>query len=170
MGVLEEAIIGQLINTNSVYKRDVMEARIRSLLGAEPFTEVTGLPPRRGRADGGIDGIVNFRDNSLPSCPVLRAAINIKVRSTDFSREQLGGFILDMDRENISVGLIITAANLSPDAKAELERKNTQGQICLYHIRLSDIISPNSNLPDIEINGQTIHQVLSQNIRNAITS
>lgn len=170
MGVLEEAIIDRLLATDSGFKRDVMESRIRTLLGAEPFTDVTGLPARRGRADGGIDGIVNFRNCNHPDSSVLRAAINIKVRRTDFTREQLGGFLLDMDRERIPVGIIITAATLSPDAKSELERKNAQGKILLYHIRLSDIVSPNSNLPNIEINGESIHFALSKNIRMIITS
>ena len=169
MGVLEESLVQQLLNTSASYKRDVMEDRIRDLLGAEPFKDITGLPPRRGKTNGGIDGILY----TSIYCDTVelgdKTALNIKVRKSDFTREQLGGFLLDMDREGINVGLIITAAYLSPDAKAEFNRKNAQGNVKLFHIRLSEILS-SRNLPNIFINGKDVFSVLSENIRELITS
>lgn len=171
MGVLEESLVGQLLTTSASYKRDIMEGRIRTLLGAEAFTQVTGLPARRGAADGGIDGTVKITVVcNGAAAQEERAALNIKVRQTDFTREQLGGFLLDMDREGIKVGVILTAAHLSPDAKFELLRKNKGGEIRLFHIRLSDILSGDKSLPDVYINGRRIDVILADNIREIINS
>ncbi len=168
MGVLEEALVQQLLKTSAVYKRDVMEDNIRNLLGASRFTEVTGLPARRGNADGGIDGVIKIIDsnNEIEE----RAAINVKVRKSDFTREQLGGFLLDMDRESINIGIIITAAHLSPDAQAEFIRKNSEGQIALFHIRLTDILSGNISLPNILINGEQIEALIANNLSRSIAN
>lgn len=169
MGVLEEALVKQLLLTTPSFKRDIMEARIRTLLGAAPFTDVTGLPTRRGAADGGIDGVVRYskNENGLFT-PEVNAALNIKIRQTDFTREQLGGFILDMDREKINVGIILTAANLAPDAKAELTRKNLEGAIELLHISLSDLLGGGRRLLNTYINGHPLNTLLADNLRNII--
>lgn len=169
MGVLEEALIRQLLNTTPGFKRDTMEDRIRSLLGAVPLACVTGLPARRGAADGGIDGIVRFSvmTNGLLT-PETRAALNIKVRQTDFTREQLGGFILDMDREKINTGIILTAMHLAPDAEVELARKNFEGDIKLLHIRLSDLLGGGREFLDIYINGLPLKDLLADNLRNLV--
>lgn len=169
MGILEEALVHQLLSTTPSFKRDTMEARIRALLSAVPFTDVTGLPARRGAADGGIDGIVGFSQIKNGSItPENRAALNIKVRQTDFTREQLGGFILDMDREKINTGIILTAAHLTPDAKAELTRKNSEGKIELLHIRLSDLLGGGRCFLNIYINGCPLNKLLADNLRNLI--
>ena len=170
MGVLEEALVQQLLKTSAVYKRDVMEDNIRNLLGAIRFTEVTGLPARRGNADGGIDGVINIIDSNNRNEIEERAAINVKVRKSDFTREQLGGFLLDMDRESINIGIIITAAHLSPDAQAEFIRKNSEGQIALFHIRLTDILSGNISLPNILINGEPIEALIANNLSRSIAN
>lgn len=169
MGVLEESLVNQLLSTTPSFKRDCMEARIRSLLSATPLTKVTGLPARRGVADGGIDGIVSFsqlKDGVLT--PETCAALNIKVRQTDFTREQLGGFILDMDREKIKTGIILTAANLTPDARAELIRKNSEATIELLHIRLSDLLGGGRNFVNIHINKLPLNTLLADNLRKLI--
>lgn len=98
------------------------------------------------------------------------ASLNVKVRASNFTREQLGGFLLDMDRENISVGIIITAAHLSPDAKSEFDRKNAQGNVYLIHIRLSDILSGQVQTPDILIGENSLNSVLVNNVRNLINT
>jgi hypothetical protein len=169
MGILEEGIVQRLLETSSSFKRDVMEERIRNLLSAQIFTQVTKLAARRGAADGGIDGTVNITTllNNAPT-PETRAALNIKVRQSAFTREQLGGFLLDMDREEITTGILITAASLAPDADSELKRKNNQGQIRLFHIRLSDILSGAENLPEIFIGGVRIDSILTRNLRDLL--
>lgn len=169
MGILEETLVNQLLRTTPSFKLDIMEVRIRALLSAAPFTEVTGLPARRGAADGGIDGVVRFsqiKNGSLT--PETNAVLNIKVRQTDFTREQLGGFILDMDREKINTGIILTAANLTPDAKAELMRKNSEGTIELLHIRLSDLLGGGRRFLNIHINGCPLNTLLADNLRTLI--
>ena len=169
MGALEERLVQELLNTSPAYKRDVMENKIRNLLGALPLLEVTGLSARRGMADGGIDGVINIIDSNNNNKNEERAAINIKVRKSNFTREQLGGFLLDMDRESINIGIIITAAHLSPDAHAEYIRKNSEDNMTLFHIRLSDLLSGEvSNLPNILINGTPIDILLTHNLKICI--
>jgi predicted helicase len=164
MGKLEEALVERLLETTPAYKRDVMENTIRALLGAERLETVTGLPARRGGADGGIDGIL-FTSNSSTAVEMTRTALNIKVRESDFSREQLGGFLLDMDREGISSGIIITAASLSPDAAVELVRKNRGGAITLHHIRLADILSGELGNLTLFINHGHVTEALNHELR-----
>ncbi|OZI60101.1 restriction endonuclease [Bordetella genomosp. 11] len=169
MGILEDALVNQLLDTTPRFKRDIMEARIRFLLSAEPFANVTGLPARRGAADGGIDGVVRFSQlNNGLLTPETRAALNIKVRRTDFTREQLGGFILDMDREKINTGIILTAADLTPDAKAELTRKNLEGTIELWHIRLSDLLGGGRRFLNTYLNGRPLNELLAGNLRDLV--
>ncbi|MFS2015681.1 restriction endonuclease [Massilia sp. CT11-108] len=168
MGKLEEALVERVLETSAEYKRAVMENTIRSLLGAAPLEQVTGLPPRRGPADGGIDGIIYISNSDGVGQPV-RTAINVKVRKTDFTREQLGGFLLDMDRERITSGVIITAASLAPDAEVELERKNREGTVMLYHIRLADILAGDLSHLDIFIGQNHISSVLTSQLREILS-
>lgn len=168
MGRLEDALVDRLLATSAAYKRDVMEETIRKLLGARPLPSVTGIPPRRGKADGGIDGILDVScllnqiwDNTI-------AALNVKVRKTDFTREQLGGFVFDMERESIRVGIIITASKPSPDARCELDRKNCQGSILLVHFRLADILVGNIAAQNILVGGMNIQTILTNNLRTQL--
>lgn len=170
MGILEEALVGRILETSPAYKRDVMEQTVRDLLGAFELEELTGLPPRRGAADGGFDGVIDISHFDQSRWLAKRAGLNVKMRSSNFTREQLGGFLLDMDREDISVGIIITAAHLAPDAKNEFERKNAQGNVHLIHIRLSDILSGQVQAPNILIGENSLNSVLVNNIRNLINT
>ncbi|EOW6672134.1 restriction endonuclease [Cronobacter dublinensis] len=165
MGVLEEALVIRILETSPAYKRDVMEKTIRDLLGARELEEVTGLPARRGAADGGFDGVIDILHLQQEELVSKRAGLNVKVRSSNFSREQLGCFLLDMDRENISVGIIITATFLSPDAQYEFNRKNLEGNVYLVHIRLSDILSGEVVVPNIFIGNDSIKDILMKNIK-----
>ncbi|EEY8699756.1 MULTISPECIES: restriction endonuclease [Enterobacterales] len=169
MGVLEEALITRILETSPSYKRDVMENTLRNLLGARELEEVTGLPARRGAADGGFDGVIDILHLQQGELTAKRAGLNVKVRSSNFSREQLGCFLLDMDRENISVGIIITAAYLSPDAQYEFNRKNSEGNIYLVHIRLSDILSGKIIAPHIYIGNDNLNDILMRNIKELLT-
>ncbi|MFT4925705.1 MAG: hypothetical protein ACI8WB_001800 [Phenylobacterium sp.] len=168
MGKLEEALVNRLLEASPNYKQNDMEQTIRQLLGAQPFTDVTGLPPRRGKADGGFDGQMTVSHLVDQSWQETLAGLNVKVRIDSFSRGDLALFILDMDREKIDLGFIITAAYLSPDAKVELQRKNDEGNITLFHLRLSDILSNTFNLPTIQIQGQSLNTVLTDNLQSLL--
>ncbi|WP_413164446.1 restriction endonuclease [Aeromonas salmonicida] len=165
MGMLEDALVKRIVETSPSYKRDVMEQTIRNLLGARELKEITGLPPRRGAADGGFDGIIDIFHFTQGNWISKRAGLNVKVRDSNFTREQLGCFLLDMDRESISVGIIITAAHLSPDAKYELERKNAEGSFYLVHIRISDILSGEIHANNILLGADDLNSVLINNIK-----
>jgi hypothetical protein len=165
VGRLEEELVGHILNTSSSYKRDVMEQTIRDLLGASKLAKVTGLPARRGGADGGIDGIIDITHICQGVATPKQAALNVKIRDSDFTREQLGGFLLDMDREKITVGIILTARNLSPDATCELNRKNIEGMVYLVHIKLSDILSGAINSAGIFIKGDSLNEVLISKVK-----
>ncbi|CAE6768100.1 hypothetical protein R69619_03711 [Paraburkholderia nemoris] len=167
MGRLEEELVKGLLDTSAHYKRDVMEGTIRRLLGAVPFTDVTGLPARRGAADGGIDGIID-KFHSRAAQEFQQTALNVKVRKSGFTREQLGGFLLDMDREGIKVGLIITAGCLAPDAVVEFDRKNREGFVILYHIRLPDLLSGELQNMDLFVDGIHIRDVLNSKLREIL--
>lgn len=126
--------------------------------------QVTKLPARRGKSDGGIDGVVmavNLHGEVLES---ERVALNVKVRSDAFSREQLGGFLLDMDREKIRVGIIITASGMAPDADSEMRRKNSEGGVLIKHVSIAEIISGDIGDMGLLFNGKTIGELIRDNI------
>lgn len=165
MGMLEEALTKRILETSPSYKRDVMEQTMRDLLGATKLEMVTGLPARRGPADGGFDGVIDISHYYQGNWIAKKAGLNVKVRESKFTREQLGCFLLDMDREKISVGIIITASYLSPDAKHEFDRKNAEENIYLVHFRISDILSGQINEPHIRLGEDSIDAVLFNNFR-----
>jgi hypothetical protein len=164
MGILEEALVKKLLTTTPQHKREVVENVVRSLLNATELQQVTGLPARRGPADGGIDGICQVSTLINGDWIESRAALNIKIRNSAFSREQLGGFILDMDRENISTGIIITAGGLSPDAESEITRKNFGGRIFISHLHLADFLAGTIHWPYLKISGKNISQLVTDNL------
>ncbi len=113
--------------------------------------EVTNLPPRRGPADGGIDGIlytsVIGKDEELSE-----TALSIKIESTKFNKDQLYVFKGNMERENINVGIVVTKEGLSPDAKPEKERINQNTDITIGHVLLANIIEGTIDAKNIKIN------------------
>ena len=169
MGRLDDELLAGLLQTSAAHKQVAMEQAIRQLLGAQPFSAVSDLPPRRGRADGGIDGVIEIELRQDQAWVRVRAALNIKIRKSPFSREQLGGFLLDLDREKIPVGLIITASGLAPDAQSEMARKNADGPTRLVAIPLADILARNIELPDIRISGEPLTTVLRNNFRRLLS-
>ena len=168
MGKLDDALVEKLLQTSATHKQVAMEEVIRQLLGAQPLDGVSALPARRGRADGGIDGIIDIQQRQNQDWVACRAALNIKIRKSPFSREQLGGFLLDMDREKILVGIIITASGLAPDALSEMTRKNSDGQVKLVAIRLGDILAGSVGFPEILISGVGLATVLTNNLRRLL--
>ena len=165
MGKLEEALVAGLLQTSPAHKRDGLEQGIRKLLDARPLDQVIGLPTRRGKADGGIDGVLDITWRVNQQWVTATAALNIKVRKSYFSREQLGGFVLDMERQAIPVGIIIIASGLAPDALSELNRKNAQGQIRLVVLRLAEILAGEVDLPDMLVAGTELSTVLSRQLK-----
>lgn len=169
MGKLDDALVEKLLQTSATHKQFAMEEAIRQLLGAYPLPGVSDLPTRRGKADGGIDGVIDIQRWQNQGWVACRAALNIKVRKSAFSREQLGGFLLDMDREKILVGIIITASGLTPDAISEMARKNAEGHIKLVAIRLADILAGSIDLPEISISGVALATILTDNMRRLLS-
>jgi hypothetical protein len=173
-------VMAKLLALSSKEKRDRLEERIVTLLGGDPKKVVSHLPRRRGASDGGIDGrirVVRVAQGSAtatnpggnPSAELeVEAAINVRVRKTPFSRDNIGAFINDMDRESLSVGIIVTASGLSPDADAELKRHNARGLITLVHLPLQDIISDQINTPSLRFPGGDLSATIRLNLQQFI--
>lgn len=134
--------------------------RIIDLLGGDSTPNVSNLPPRRGRADGGLDGripviapliIRHILPNALlPNTRgvlyeigdnvLQEAGINIKIQKQKFSTEQFGGFKDALERENLYVGIIITALDLSPDVKQRINDIHQSNIYTFTHILLRDLL------------------------------
>jgi hypothetical protein len=170
MGLLERGIVEQLLELTPKEKQDNLEPKILKLLGGVPNTSVSKLPPRRGKADGGLDGRVAVL---VPSALVdpgsnsgevvdAEAAINIKVEKDKFSRTLMGAFINDMDREGIKVGIIVTTAGLSPDARSE--------KIVLVHYLLEELISGDPADKGISFKNGTLGETIKKNLVDYLAS
>lgn len=157
MSVLSDELIESLINC-STQEKEVIGNRIVDNLGGDYRKKVTNLPPRRGNGDGGIDGRIPIiratkTRKMRPDGTVLydgdineeevEAAFCIKIENSKFDRYQLGAFKNDMERERIYEGIIISAKELSPDAKVELERINNDQQFNIAHIKIDEILNGN---------------------------
>jgi hypothetical protein len=177
MGLLEKALVRHLLDLSSQEKQDRVEVRIVQLIGGTQGKKVSNLPPRRGRADGGLDGTVRVHvpNDLLPTSRKagiidIDAALNIKIRKSKFTRDQLGAFVNDMDRENILVGIIISASGLSADAKSELERHNKKGSVHLAHVLLEDLISNAPILEGIQFRDGNLRETVKKGLENFISS
>jgi restriction endonuclease Mrr len=164
MGKLEKDIVRNLVNQKTPAQKKEVQDRILLLIGGDSKISVRGLPPRKGNQDGRIDGRVDviWLGNSCV------AAINIKLEKRKFDADKLGGFILAMDREKLNVGIIITASGLAPDAEAELQRKNEEGNIYLLHIYLEDLLSGSFETGQINFTSGNISEIMAQNIKEHI--
>lgn len=160
---LINALIKQLLNSSNQEKL-AYEGRIIQLIGGNTETKVTNLPARRGRSDGGIDGrikVISPEIKKVQSAEGLSfqkgqniiqdAGISVKIQSQKFTREQFGGFKDDLERENMYVGLIISATGLSPDAKRRLDDVNADGIYQFFHVPLEDILTGNINIHPVEL-------------------
>lgn len=157
MGILTDKLVNDLLNCSNAEKEELGNKIVLGL-GGNPQKIANGLPTRRGNADGGIDGRIpilreTIIDKRRPGGPFLNssqvikesvvAGFCIKIESTQFNRYQLGAFKNDLDREQIYEGIIITAKELSLDAKSELQTINEIGSFHIVHILLSDFIQGN---------------------------
>ncbi len=160
---LINALIKQLLNSSNQEKL-AYEGRIIQLIGGDTETKVTNLPARRGRSDGGIDGRIKVIAPEIKKVQsaeglsfqkgkdiIQDAGISVKIQSQKFTREQFGGFKDDLERENMYVGLIISATGLSPDAKRRLDDVNADGIYQFFHIPLEDILTGNINIHPVEL-------------------
>lgn len=134
--------------------------KIIDLLGGDSTPNVNNLPPRRGRADGGLDGRVpviapliikqTLPNTLLPNTRgvlfeignnvLQEAGINIKIQKQKFSIEQFGGFKDALEREKLYVGIIITALDLSPDVKQRIYDIQQDKIYIFAHILLQDLL------------------------------
>ena len=153
MSLLGKAIVDILLDKAPKYKQEVIEDLIRQLLGAEPIgaDRISFLQTRRGLSDGRIDGLLEvYRKNQNKNTYKVQAGINIKVRKACFNPDQLGGFILALERQSLNTGLIITATGLCPDSKVELDKVvNARPGWLVQHIYLERFID--GDLPGQEI-------------------
>ncbi|MEA5620288.1 hypothetical protein VB711_20915 [Cronbergia sp. UHCC 0137] len=165
---LINAFIDQLLDSTTEEKL-AYEATIIELLGGDQNTKVTNLPKRRGRSDGGIDGRIKViapqinkvyhseglsfqKGNNI----IQDAGISIKIQTQKFTREQFGGFKDDLERENLYIGIIISATGLSPDAQRRIDDVNIEGIYQFIHIPLGDILAGNINLFPIQLADKNI--------------
>ncbi len=160
MSKLVDSLINQIIAYTPNEKAKI-GTTIVEVLGGDASTRVTNLPTRRGKADGGIDGRIKIIAKTIEKKRVKQgllyeiglageqeAGVSVKLQSELFSREQLGGFKLDLERENIYVGIIITARGLAPDVEYVIKEINKDEIYRFYHISIKDIL-----LGKIEISG-----------------
>lgn len=165
---LINAFIDQLLDSSSEEKL-AYEATIIELIGGDSKIKVTNLPKRRGRSDGGIDGriqVIAPQINKIYHAAGLSfqkgenviqdAGISIKIQTQKFTREQFGGFKDDLERENIYIGIIISATGLSPDAMRRIDDVNKEGIYQFIHILLGDILAGNINIFPIELADKNI--------------
>ena len=182
MSKLIESLIAQIIEYSNEDKRK-LGTRIVELIGGDATTNVSNLPARRGLANGGMDGrikIIATKINKVvrPTEVVYEkleeeeqdAGISVKIEGKKFSREQLGGFKLDLERESLYVGIIITGRGLSPDAKSEVERLNKEGIYRFFHIPLEDFLSGKINFEGIKFAGGDISEKLREGVAKFIAS
>jgi hypothetical protein len=157
--LLIEGLISKLLDLTTAEKESVGK-RITEALGGDPTKRTIGLPPRRGNQDGGIDGRVpvyrkvvkleallteSGREEIVrreePVVTKVEAGITIKLERQTFSRERLGGFKLDLERERLRDGVIVTARGLAPDAIVLVEKLNRETEFRLIAPTLGDFLA-----------------------------
>lgn len=177
---LINALIEQLLNSSNQEKLDY-EAKIIKFIGGDTETKVTNLPARRGRSDGGIDGRIKVIAPEIKKVQsaeglsfqkgkeiIQDAGISVKIQSQKFTREQFGGFKDDLERENMYVGLIISATGLSPDAKRRLDDVNADGIYQFSHISLGDILAGNINIYPVQLaSGNISDKIIEELSKNS---
>ncbi|EAW33317.1 hypothetical protein [Lyngbya sp. PCC 8106] len=149
------SLIGKLLSASNQEKL-AYESKIIELLGGDPVKKVTNLPPRRGKADGGIDGRIKIRAPKITKIqdgegllykkgnPVIQeAGISVKIESKKFSRIQFGGFKDDLERENLYIGVIVSATGLAPDTQRRISDIHQEGIYQFIPLSLGDLLAGN---------------------------
>ncbi|MGL5634745.1 MAG: hypothetical protein ACRCX8_12270 [Sarcina sp.] len=166
MRKLTESIIKEILSRTPKEKEAIGNAIVK-MLGGDPQKKVKNLPKRRGNADGGIDGRILIYDTVIIEKRkekgdkqyllsrtieerIELAAFNIKLEKSKFSRDLLGAFKNNMEREDIFTGIIV-ANELSLDAKSDIKRINSEENagvpMNIYFISLEDLIEEDIKCP-----------------------
>ena len=190
MGNLQKRLVEHLISLSPKDKREIAN-RIVQVLGGDPTPQVTGLPPRRGPGDGGLDGripiLIKVRiirqklkrmfDGSEIPVDIIKeefkwvetnAGFNIKIEKNDFDRDTLNAFVENLRRESIFAGVIVTAVKLAPDADSEFKRHNNN-DMDLCHLLLENLLSGDIFSPNICFVAGDISENLRKNLREFLT-
>jgi hypothetical protein len=179
--LLIEGLVRKLLDLTPAEKESVGN-RITKALGGDPSKFATNLSPRRGNADGGLDGRVPVyrmvvkieamqTENGIedvirreePIQTEVEAGITIKLENKKFTRERLGGFKMDLEREGLRDGVIVSALGLTPDAVSELERLNKKTGFRLIAPTLGDFLSqriPNNHIKFVCDPNEAIRKIL----------
>ncbi|NJL02801.1 MAG: hypothetical protein HC838_05615 [Spirulinaceae cyanobacterium RM2_2_10] len=191
MGKLQQELVAQLVALPPNEKLVIGDRLVRAL-GGDPTPQVTGLPARRGRADGGLDGRVPIliqarmtreklkrrADGQEWPVPLERsefswqaavAGFNVKLEKTRFERDTLNAFVENLRRETIFAGVIVTAAGLSPDAIAELERHNNH-DMDLCSLELADLLAGVVTCGNIRFLSDDLSEQLRVNLREFLAT
>ncbi|MGB3204531.1 MAG: hypothetical protein WBB28_06045 [Crinalium sp.] len=152
MSKLGDSLVEQLISCSPKEKEN-MGTTIVELLSGDATKKAINLPARRGNADGGIDGRIRVTATSIEKISDLsgvfykkglrteqEAAVSVKIEKKKFSPKAFGHFKVALERENIFMGIIITASGLSPDVERMIMDINNEGIYTFYHVYLKDII------------------------------
>ncbi len=179
--ILIKSLIQQLLTCNTKTKEELGTTLVK-LLGGDATKTVTNLPPRKGNADGGLDGRIKViapirKKEILKKGTQFKrgregeqdAGISVKIQKHKFNREQLGGFKLDLERENIYLGIIITATGLSGETKSVVENLNQEGICMFYHIYIADILMRKIDVSDIKFLCGDISQKLREEVAKSIS-
>ena len=191
MGRLQRKLVENLVSRGSDEKWEIGNRIVQSV-GGDPTPQVTGLAPRRGRGDGGIDGRIPIlirqrvireklkRKADGMELPVrieegefewvkAEAGFNIKIEMGCFERDTINAFVENLRREGIFAGVIVTAAGLCPDAKNEFQRHN-DNDMDLCHIFLEDLLSGDLLCADIRFDVVDLAAKLRVSLREYLTS
>lgn len=152
MSKLGDSLVEQLIDC-SPKEKEKMGTTIVELLSGDATKKAINLPARRGNSDGGIDGRIRVIATSIEKISDLsgvlykrgerieqEAGVSVKIEKKKFSPQAFGHFKVAMERENIFIGIIITASGLSPDVERMIRDINNEGTYCFYHVALKNII------------------------------
>lgn len=191
MGKLQRKLVEHLISLPPDKKWEIGNRIVRAL-GGDPTPRVTGLAPRRGHGDGGIDGRIPIyirqrllreklkRKPDGMELPVVietgefdrietEAGFNIKIERDCFKRDTINAFVENLRREGIFAGVIVTAVGLCQDAKNEFQRHNAN-DMDLCHILLEDLLSGDISCTDIYFVAGDLAAKLQTSLREYLNS
>lgn len=182
MSKLVDSLIEKLISL-SPNEKELIGTTIVELLSGDATKQAINLSPRRGNADGGIDGRIKVISVSIQKLIIPNgityergekkqqdAAVNIKIQKDKFSPEQFGYFKDSLERENIFVGIIITAKGLAPDVERRIIDINNERIYSFYHLPIKNIILWNFEDSVIEFECGDISNIIREKLVKYISN